>query len=85
MSTLSYFLGQKYYPIRYTVAKDIFYILAAAGLVVVGNILTTGRPGLDKGIHMALILFFLFLIYVTDRKNIIQLSGRLKIHENKYR
>lgn len=70
MMILSYFLGQKYYPVPYKIGKIIFY-LGSAWLCYYGS---TFLPEMEFSvlfsIKTVIFLSYLFMIYLIERKQL---------------
>ncbi len=70
MMIVSYFLGQKYYPVPYKIGKIIFY-LGSAWLCYYGS---TFLPAMEFSvlfsIKTVIFLSYLFMIYLVERKSL---------------
>jgi O-antigen/teichoic acid export membrane protein len=68
MLLLSYFLGQRHYAIKYNLKRIFFYIVLAAGLFVVQNVLKT----YDKyNLFIGTILLILFVAIAIRKENLL--------------
>lgn len=69
MMILSYFLGQKYYPVPYNVKKVISYLGFSLGLYLLST--TLSFEGFTKyAAHTLILITFLGVIFVMERKNL---------------
>lgn len=70
MMLLSYYFGQKYYPVPYNIKKIIFYLGSAFGIYYA----TTFLPELDLTVSLSIksVIFFsyLFMVYLIERKGL---------------
>jgi O-antigen/teichoic acid export membrane protein len=72
MAVTCYLLGQKHYPIPYTIARDVGYILFTTLLVYVVNAINIGNQWLASSFHILVIAAYLLVIYFLERN---QLKG----------
>ena len=80
MALISYFLGQKYYPIPYNVKRIAFYFLITAVIFIVSTI-TSAQPAITKYLsHTFLILIFLISIIMLEKR---ELKPLFKINKKK--
>ena len=70
MAVVSYVLGQNYYPIPYSLKSALFYIGIAIVFVIVCIKITINDSVLVYGIHFLLLLAFLALIILLERKQL---------------
>ena len=63
----SYFLGHKYFPIRYNLKKVFFYLFLAWGMYYLSTILALELKVLKYALHTILMLLFLFIIFILER------------------
>jgi O-antigen/teichoic acid export membrane protein len=70
MTVLCYFLGQRYYPIPYHVVKAMIYIALTIALVYGVNAVQIENQVAATGFHMAVILVYLIVIYLIERKEL---------------
>lgn len=70
MAVLCYTLGQQYYPIPYGMIKSLVYVAITLALVYAVNALTIPDQLLATGFHSAVILVYLFVIYLIERQNL---------------
>lgn len=68
MAAISYFLGQKYYPIPYLVGKGVAYIVLTTALVYSVNSVNVANPWVAIGFHQAVLLFYLMAVYFLERQ-----------------
>jgi O-antigen/teichoic acid export membrane protein len=67
MVLVSYFLGQKYYPVPYDLRTLGFYFFAAMALFGVSLLLPTSSLLLKTLMHTGLFLVFIFLVVVREK------------------
>ncbi|MBA4054064.1 MAG: polysaccharide biosynthesis protein [Marivirga sp.] len=75
MAAACYLLGQRHYPIPYNVVKSMSYIIGTTALIYFVNMITIENQWLSVGFHGIVILAYLGIIYLLERKNFIQASG----------
>jgi O-antigen/teichoic acid export membrane protein len=75
MTAACYFLGQRFYPIPYTVWKSMGYILVTSAIVYVVGIVSIENQWLATGFHTIVFLTYLFIIYLLERKAFKQASN----------
>jgi len=68
MAISCYFLGQRNYPIPYTVTRDVGYIIFTYAVLTLVNKVVIDNQWLATGFHAAVILAFLAFIYLVERK-----------------
>ncbi|HRR04761.1 MAG TPA: polysaccharide biosynthesis C-terminal domain-containing protein, partial [Bacteroidales bacterium] len=68
MVLLSYFIGQKYYPINYQVKKIVYYILFAVIIYLISDILPIQSTKISLLANTGLLLVYLFVLYLTENK-----------------
>jgi len=68
MAIICYWLGQRNYPIPYTVSKDVGYIIFTYSILSIVNEIVIDNQWLSFGFHMMVIIVFLGFIYVVERK-----------------
>ena len=71
MMVLSYFFGQKHYPVPYNLKQILFYLLIAIGLSIV-----TLNTNANYYINTVLVLVFLGIIIISEKKQPKQLINR---------
>jgi O-antigen/teichoic acid export membrane protein len=69
---LSYFLGQRFYPIRYNQKKFFLYIGISLLLFFVGNLIETSSTFFNLLFDNLLILSFMTMVYFLERKVLIK-------------
>lgn len=67
MMVLSYFIGQKYYPVKYNVPKVLGYLGFAVALFFLGRWIDTSSWLLDLIIRNTLLLVYLGTIFVVEK------------------
>lgn len=80
MMVISYFLGQKYYPIPYNLKRIGFYFLVAAILFILSRFTEDLQPIFRYTLHTILILTFLATVFMLEKK---ELRGLFKISKKK--
>jgi O-antigen/teichoic acid export membrane protein len=68
MAIACYALGQKYYPIPYRIRTDFCYVLATFLLIIFISQIAVANPWLSMGFHLGVILLFIAVIYIIERK-----------------
>jgi O-antigen/teichoic acid export membrane protein len=66
MTFISYYLGQKHYPIKYNLRKIGLFFGSAIVLFFIGKLLTFNSFWLTFAIHSVLILFYIGLVQVVE-------------------
>ena len=66
MTALSYFFGQKYYPINYDVKKMTFYFIVALCFYFIGTLPTIDNELLRLGYRTVLLILFVAIIVKRD-------------------
>ncbi|MEQ6121156.1 polysaccharide biosynthesis C-terminal domain-containing protein [Reichenbachiella sp. MALMAid0571] len=74
MAGLSYYLGQKHYPIPYRVSNAVFYLLIASVLSYISYHIDFNSLFLNIIVRNISIIFFLIIIYLSEHDN---LKGRI--------
>ena len=69
MMLVSYFWGQKVFPVPYQVGRVIFYIVFAIGLFLLSNIFSHYSLIIRLGINTILLLIYFGTVFVAERKN----------------
>jgi hypothetical protein len=72
MALTCYVIGQRYYPIPYTLAKDLVYILITYGLIVVVNSINLANFWANVGFHFFVLITFCGVIFLMERKSFSQ-------------
>ncbi len=67
---LSYFLGQRHFPIPYNLKKFFLYIGLALSLYFLGNQINSSVPTIQFLLQNSLILFYLGFIFFLERKTL---------------
>jgi O-antigen/teichoic acid export membrane protein len=73
MSIVSYFLGQKYYPIPYSLKRIGSYFLIAGILFAISLFTKTFIPILKYSIHSVLFITFLGFVFLFEKNQILSL------------
>lgn len=71
MAVLCYILGQQFYPIPYKLIKGLLYIAVTLALVYGVNSLRIDNQFLATGFHTAVVLIYIVIIYLIERKDLI--------------
>jgi hypothetical protein len=80
MMVVSYFLGQKYYPIPYNI-KRIFTYFLLAGVLYLISLFTNNLESFVKYIsHTFFVIVFIIAIIMLEKN---ELSGLFKINKKK--
>jgi len=69
---LSYFLGQRFYPIPYNQKKFLLYIGVSFVLFYIGNSFVTSSSLFNFLFHNLLVLVFISMVYLLERKALIK-------------
>ncbi len=83
MSSVSYLLGRQHYRVPYQVRDGFIYILFASGLTYLGYYRNPILPADNKLTDILLILFFLIIVTIIERKHIKRLLRKKEYNENK--
>jgi O-antigen/teichoic acid export membrane protein len=75
MALMCYMLGQKYYPIPYSVGIDVLYILSTTFLVYFINSLTITNQVTATLFHVVVITAYLLMIFLLERKQFRQVQA----------
>lgn len=67
MMVISYFIGQKYYPVEYNVPKVIGYLAFAIALYFAGTCIETGKMLLDLALKNILLLIYLIVVVIVEK------------------
>jgi O-antigen/teichoic acid export membrane protein len=70
MTWLCYMLGQRFYPIPYTVSRSLIYIVFTVGLVYAVNAVPIEEQIMATAFHMAVILVYIIAIYLLEGRNL---------------
>ena len=70
MAALSYYLGQKHYPIPYKVSNAVFYLLTASILSYLSYHIDFNSLFLNIIARNTSVILFLLIIYLSERKNL---------------
>lgn len=69
MAIICYWLGQRNYPIPYSVGRDVGYIILTYSILSIVNKIVIDNQWLSFGFHVMVIIVFLGFIYLVERKN----------------
>lgn len=67
MVAISYWLGQKHYPVPYPIGKMLFYLTIALGIYGVSKYLNLEVQFLKYTVHTVLMLMFIAMVYVLEK------------------
>jgi O-antigen/teichoic acid export membrane protein len=67
MMVVSYFIGQKYYPVEYNELKVLGYLGFAIGLYFAGAYIETGSTLLDLALKNGMLLIYLIAVIVIEK------------------
>jgi len=70
MMIISYFLGQKYYPIKYNLKRIFIYLSAAFVLYFFSRILNLQYLPVKLLLHTVFLFAFLGLVYFIEKPNL---------------
>jgi len=80
MTTVSYFLGQKYYPVPYNIKRIASYFLVAGVIFAISRYTIIFDAFLKYFSHIVLVLIFLILVYRFEKN---ELRGLFKMNKKK--
>jgi O-antigen/teichoic acid export membrane protein len=69
MAALCYWLGQRNYPIPYTVTRDMGYVIFTYSLILLVNRVQIDNQWLATSFHAGVIILFAGFVYLVERKN----------------
>jgi O-antigen/teichoic acid export membrane protein len=78
--TISYFLGQKYYPVPYNLKRIGFYFAVALALYFVSMLFISMHQMIKYGIGTVLIGLFAAIVFVFEKND---LKGLFKTNKKK--
>ncbi len=86
MVLISYFLGQKYYPIPYNVKRIALYFLLTAVIFIVSMITSTQSAVFKYLSHTILIFVFILSVYLMEKREMMSLFkiNKKEINTEKY-
>ncbi len=70
MTLACYLLGQKYYPIPYSIWRMSFYLLLAVGIYLLSEFIPTENLMATLGVNTLLLLLYLSFIYMQEGKDL---------------
>ncbi len=70
MMLVSYYFGQKYFPVPYNIKKIIFYLGSAFGIYYATTFLPQMELSIMLSIKSVIFLSYLFMIYLIERKGL---------------
>ena len=72
MACACYLIGQRYYPIPYTILQDVGYIIITWCLMLATNTIRFSTSLATTGFHVLVIILFCGVIFLIERKNLRQ-------------
>lgn len=72
MTVACYVLGQRYYPIPYTIAKGLGYILITYGIILAVNAISFTSLWANVGFHVVVMVVFCGGIFMIERKKLME-------------
>lgn len=72
MTVACFVIGQKYYPVPYKIVQGLLYIIITLGIVYAVNLIEFDNQVMATIFHSLIILVFISLIYLIERKNLRQ-------------
>jgi O-antigen/teichoic acid export membrane protein len=72
MAVACYLIGQRYYPIPYTIVKDLAYIFSTCCIILVVTSISFDNLWANVGFHATVIILFCGGVFLIERKNLIQ-------------
>ena len=76
MAAISYYYGQKHYPIPYQTARNLIYIAGTVGLTYAVMAIDIENQIWATTFHLVMVIAFLALIVLIERKNIKSVPAR---------
>jgi len=70
MAVACYMIGQRYYPIPYTIVKDIGYIILTWCIILAVTTVSFSSQLANTGFHLLVIIIFCGGIFLIERKNL---------------
>ena len=67
MTIACYWLGQKFYPIPYSIGKSLAYILITTAIVYLVNAITIHNPWTATTVHFLVIGLYLVVVYLLEK------------------
>lgn len=71
MTLLCYLLGQRFYPIPYNITKGVLYITVTLAIVYAVNAIDFERQVLATAFHLSVIVVYLVIVYLLERKELL--------------
>ncbi len=72
MAVACYVIGQRYYPIPYSIAKDLSYIIITYCIILAVNSMSFTNQWANVGFHLIVVVLFCGTIFLIERKNLMR-------------
>jgi O-antigen/teichoic acid export membrane protein len=72
MAVACYLIGQRYYPIPYSIVKDLAYIIRTNGIILAVSSINFASLWANVGFHSLVITLFCGVVFLIERKNLMQ-------------
>jgi O-antigen/teichoic acid export membrane protein len=72
MAVTCYGIGQRYYPIPYTMVKDLGYIIVTYMIILAISALPMSNLWMNIGFHLLVMILFCGGIFLLERKNLMR-------------
>ena len=69
MAVTCYMLGKRYFPIPYTIVKDLSYIVITYGIILIVNNINLVNPWVTIGFHVLVMIAYCVVIFLVERKD----------------
>ncbi len=78
ITTISYFLGQKHYPVPYELKPIFYYFIFALGLYFISTFTTDLLPLVKYTINTLLLLIFSATVFLKEKKKLLEVINNQK-------
>jgi hypothetical protein len=72
MAITCYVIGQRFYPIPYTLWIDMGYIIVTYLIILAVSTISMDSVWATVGFHMAVVLLFCGVVFLIERKKLMQ-------------